>query len=336
MIALAPQKTPIGCEPTEALKRISNRLSELQARLFKHYRIKTIHIGAGSSLAVLDHCLEGKELVMRDLDIFACLGREMTEEIACKMGQLLESPEIGRFSAHDVRPRRRGNPGLPLPEAFDYNAGFGFFMIDDANAILDLTVFHSDADMQLNGIMNVDKVRIRLDYGTTLEQQLAPLFAENTPALGEVGIDDSHDGYRSWQAGTPELANEFDVRRAPLQTILRIIRTFAKFSFPSISVRTCDQLRQLMADSEDNSVAFHTIRGLIKMLNDRNAIWQLKLLRDLGGLRKIGGVARQKLEQLFLVLERFDSAPDEILGLVKMTARELAEVERQMKLQGAV
>jgi hypothetical protein len=209
-------------------------------------------------------------------------------------------------------------------------------MIDDDDAILDLTVFHSDADMELNGIMNVDKVRIRLDYGTSLEQQLSPLFAENIPALDEVGIDDPHGGYRSWQAGTAELANEFDVRRAPLQTILRIIRTFAKFSFPSISEPTCEQLRQLMADSEDNSVAFHTIRGLIKMLNDRNAIWELKLLRDLGGLRKIGGVARQKLEQLFLVMERFESAPEVIHGLLKTTARELAAVEHQMKLQGAV
>lgn len=336
MIALASQQETGIQTPSEALTRVSDRLTALQARLFAGYGISTIYIGAGSSLAVLDHCLDGKDLVMRDLDIFACLGKEMTESTAFEMGRSLESAEIGRFSAHDVRPRRRGNPNLPLPEAFDYNAGYGFFMLDEADAILDLTVFHTEEDMLLNGIMNVDKVRIRLDVGTSLVEQLAPLFEMGVGGLGEIGLEDPHGGYRCWRAGTAELANEFDVRRAPLQTILRIIRTFAKFPKPSISGRTCDQLRRLMADSEDNSVAFHTIRGLIKMLNDRNAVWELKLLRDLGGLRKIGGIARQKLEQLFQILERFDRASEVVGGLLKSTAVQLADVEHQMKLEGAV
>lgn len=336
MIAHAPRNPSKLRTPSGSLAKISNRLSALQAKLFAEYGISSIYIGAGSSLAVLDHCLEGKDLVMRDLDIFACLGKQMTRSIAHAMGRRLETPEIGRFSAHDVRPRRRGNPGLPLPQAYDYNAGFGFFMINEDETILDLTVFHSDDDMLLNGIMNVDKVRIRLEFGTSLLDQFAPLFDSESPDFGDLGIEDFHGGYRSWQAGTAELANEFDVRRAPLQTILRIIRTFAKFSVPSISEMTRDQLERLMAESEDNSVAFHTIRGLIKMLNDRNAIWELRLLRDLGGLRKIGGVARRQLEELFQVLERFDFASDVAEVLIKATARQLAEIEHQMKLEGVI
>lgn len=321
--------------PSVDLIRISNRLAAIQSILFAEYGVATIHIGAGSSLAILDHCLEGKELVMRDLDVFVCLGSEMTEAIAFEMGRKLQSPEAGRFSEHDVRPRRRANPDLPLPEAFNYNAGFGFFLIDDRDAILDLTVFHTHDDMLLNGIMNIDKVRIRLDHRVALVEQLAPLFDSTAPDFQAAGIDDPHGGYRSWQAGTAELANEFDVRRAPLQTILRIIRSFAKFSVPSISKATRDQLGRLLDGSDDDSVAFHTIRGLIKMLSDRNAVWELKLLRELGGLKKIGGIARQKLEQLFHVFDRSDCASDVVDGMLRSTASQLAQVEHQMKLQGS-
>ncbi len=78
---------------------------------------------------------------MRDLDIFVCWNEEITEIIACKLGKQLESREIGSFSRLDVRPRRRANPRLSLPDAFNYNAGFGFFMLDDMGSILDLSIF---------------------------------------------------------------------------------------------------------------------------------------------------------------------------------------------------
>ena len=271
---------------------------------------------------------------MRDLDIFACIEEEMTADKARTMGQYLESPEIGRFSQHDVRPRRRGNPNLPTPEAYDYNAGFGLFLVDDADTILDLTVFHSHADLLLNGIMNVDRVRIRLEHGTNLVQQLMPLLRAENTNLPSVGVEDEFAGYPSWVNSSAELVNEFDVKRAPLETILRIIRGFAKFDRPNLTENTEAKLRRLMSLAEENIRSFYSIRGLIKILNDRNVVWELQVLRQIGGLKKLGGQGRKEIENLLRLIDRFGCDTIAVQDEVREARIRLEKLEHEMKLEG--
>ena len=332
MIALPIQTKKFAF--SQELNRVSRRLNALQNMLFEKYGIDTIYIGAGSSLAVLDHVLQGKELVMRDLDTFACIEEEMTADKARTMGQYLESPEIGRFSQHDVRPRRRGNPNLPAPEAYDYNAGFGLFLVDDADTILDLTVFHSHSDLLLNGIMNVDRVRIRLEHGTSLVEQLAPLLTIEEVSLVTAGVEDEFAGYKSWTNSSAELVNEFDVKRAPLETILRIIRGFAKFARPNLTESTEFKLRRLMSLAEENNRSFYSIRGLIKILNDRNVVWELQVLRRIGGLKKLGGQGRQEIENLLRLIDRFENDTITIQDEIHEARVRLEKLEHEMKLEG--
>jgi hypothetical protein len=334
-VPVSDRPQPSGIASTE-LQRISDRLAALQKRLLDHYGIDTLYVGAGSALAILDHCLEGKALVMRDLDVFICLGEEMTAAKAFEMGPVLAGEDTGAFFEHDVRPRRRGNPRLPVPAALEYNTGFGLFLIDESGEVLDLTVFHSRDDMMLNGIMNVDMVRIPLTTGETLVEKLQPLTCGNTCCPRDTGVEDEFGGYASWQNCTAELVNEFDLQRAPLQTILRVIRTFAKFPNPRISEETRMQLRQALARDADGNCAFYTVRNLIKVMNDRNATWELDLLREIGGERKVGGAAREQLQRIYRMLDRFGHRSREVEQTLRQAIAELSGVEHQMKLQGVV
>ncbi|MCA9200117.1 MAG: hypothetical protein KDA87_21410 [Planctomycetales bacterium] len=337
MIAFASNLAqPASGVDSPELANISDRLAALLELLYQHYGIESLYIGAGSSLAILDHCLFADPLVMRDLDIFVCFGQEMTAETAHEMGRRLASAETGEFSAHDVRPRRRANPELPTEAAYNYNAGFGLFLIDKARQILDLTVFHSHQDMLLNGIMNVDKVRIKVSRKRSLVQQLSHLNDDTPLSLRQADVEDEFHGYHSWRSESAELINEFDVKRAPLQTTMRIIRTFAKFARPTISESTKQRLGTLMAANEPNSTAFYTVRGLIKLLADRHAAWELQLLREIGGIPKIGGIARQHLTKYFQLADRFGHQSTGVQQLRQAIREDLLRLEHEMKLQGAV
>ena len=86
------------------------------------------------------------------------------------------------------------------------------------------------------------------------------------------------------------------------------------------------------SEQEDNS-AFYTIRGLIKLLGDRNAVWGLKLLRELGGLNKVGVSVRQHLEPLLLCLDAPVHA-GELRQMCLRIVQELSDRELEMKLEG--
>ncbi len=66
-----------------------------------------------------------------------------------------------------------------------------------------------------------------------------------------------YQGYRSWQANSAELINELELHRAPLENYLRIIRTFAKFTSPSISDSTCQKLTRVMLEAQNDSQTFY-------------------------------------------------------------------------------
>jgi hypothetical protein len=319
----------------DKLIRVSERLALLQKALFELCGIETIYIGAGSSISLLDHCVYGDEIAMRDLDIFACLDAEVTREFAFELGQKLQQydEDLGIFSEHDVRPRRRGNPGLTGDDSQNYNAGFGLFLIDSEDELLDLTLFHSRDDMLLNGILDVDRIRIPLTPTERLADKLQPIKRHDPSSVRFAGIEDEHGGYDNWTQRSARVVNRFDVFRAPLLTSIRIIRSFAKHGQPALPDPALNLMSEAVSTTEP-SQSFHVLRGVIKMLSDDNGLSQLEVFRAVGGIEKVELSLRKHLSHVISVIDKFGVAAREARKVVKETVGILKEEEHRWKLSG--
>lgn len=271
---------------TDSITALSRMISSIQKDLHSKFGIDKIYIGGGSSLAILDHVTQGKPISYRDLDIFVVAGQKVTSELAEKIGRQLESDLIGTYSGKDLRPRPRGNPELNRKESAKYNAGYGFFWTKENEAV-DLSIFHSEKDLRLNGIFNIDEVMIPLDYKTSL----AKLVAKSRTGLPP--LDDPDQGYESWKEKNPEVVHWAEVQRDPQLQAIRMIRSYAKLGVVKLPSEVTTKLAKLVESSGETQI-FQVTRGLIKLLADPGAAEELKSLSKLGIFKGVSP-ALQKL-----------------------------------------
>lgn len=268
-------------EAEKAVKDISDWLKVFQDGIKKKFGVDEVYIGGGSSRAILDAIYQNSMPDMRDLDIFIVLNKEVTFENSKEIGQTLESTDLGRFAENDLRPRPRSNPKL-LPDmkaALSHNAGYGFFWLKDKN-IFDLSVYHSRADLALNGILNFDMVMIPLR-----DQTLESWFVKNKnksveQLLKNNRIIDEHGGYVDWLKKDGKLINHLNVEADPFVISIRLTRSFAKIGRIGLPEGLAKDLTQALNRQPKNRLQI--VRNLEKMLEDKVAYSELKTLQSIG------------------------------------------------------
>jgi hypothetical protein len=209
------------------LNRLSQQISQVQQVIKDQLGISTVYIVGGSSRAVLDTIYGSKPLQMRDLDLFATAGGRATRG---KVRQLADAMSRFGFQAKAPERRPRGNPALGRA-GINYNAGFGVFLRRPRGngPYLDLTLLHDERALRLNGPLNIDRIRIPIHHGETLEsvvKQMRGLTYDQAVARGMV-VDES-GGFRSWRTGSPRMTNWGDVWSDVERMKPRLVKSYLK------------------------------------------------------------------------------------------------------------
>lgn len=268
-----PDQTLANERSAESYSKELQLISEVAHQI---YGSDEIYIAGGTARALIQHALIGTPFEFRDFDIVLSANQEVTAETARSMGLILEKSGLGKFSAENLRSRPRFNPALEQAAAAKYNAGFGFYMISQDSIEFDISVFHSEEALNLNGILDVDKIRIKIGPN----ENLAELISDKAKFLARI-----HDPAGGLDAilrgGIPKIVKWEALKADPTNVTIRVIRGFAKFNalpvdeFQSLKIRNL-----LQADKKGNPLQMS--RNLLKLLEDKDWAVEYRALVDVG------------------------------------------------------
>lgn len=255
--------------------------SEFQAQLQmildvarETYGVDEISIGGGTARALIQHVMLGTSFEFRDFDIVFSAHREVTRESAQRMGLELERRGLGKYSAENLRPRPRYNPNLPREEALRYNAGFGFYVISPEQLEFDISIFHSNAAMELNGILDTDKLRIRIKSGSNISQIL-----RNRESFLNALADPQEGVNAALGLRQPRIVNWGALEAEPANVLIRITRGLAKFGALPYDELTLRKIREAI-QNRPNESPLQLARNLLKLFEDRT--WLLSFQNLVG------------------------------------------------------
>ena len=116
---------------------------------------------------------------MRDLDIFVVANQEVTESFVEKIGAHIECVQFGYFSRKDLQSRPHVPLDKPVLTRNHYVAGLVYIGFRTNGEILDLSVYHTKDELDLNGIFDIDSVQTLLPDCEQLPYDLPLLHLEN-------------------------------------------------------------------------------------------------------------------------------------------------------------
>jgi hypothetical protein len=260
------------------VRRLSAIITQVAGTLRERFGLENLFIGGGSAPALLDHIYFGTPLRMRDLDLICVAGRLVDERLARKAGEACETPDL-RFLPRYVYPRLRSRNQHEM-----MTAGWG--TIWDANGVeVDLSIFHDDATLRLNGLLNVDRILIPLSPDMTLIEIASRMMLAGSPeaALAERLYVDPHHGYTSWHNRHPRIIAWTAVHASPIESAIRIVRCCTnKLHLHRIHTDLADPLRDAIARGNNRGDRFLRVRNVIKLLHDDRAGAELEMLHELG------------------------------------------------------
>jgi hypothetical protein len=274
---------PVGARPlhqTKALpiRRLSSILASVAAELRDRYGLTRLYVGGGSAVALLDHLFAGAALRMRDFDMFLVADRPVDRELARGVGEALDSAEM-RFLPKYVYARRRTHSAREPVVA-------GWGALWDAHGVeVDLSIFHDDAALELNGLMNVDRILIPLPSDKTLNEIAAAILMTGSPeaAIVEGLVADPCGGYASWVHRSPAIVAWNAIHAAPIECSMRIVRTCAsKLHVARLHSELADPLRAAILWGHERGDPFLRVRGFVKLLHDDRAGVELEMMHALG------------------------------------------------------
>lgn len=276
------------------VRQLSSILEVVAAELRSAFGLTKLAVGGGSAPALLDHLFSGSALRMRDFDLVLVADRPVDKELAVRIGEALDSPDL-RFLPRYVYPRRRsrGEPELWL-------AGWGCLW-DVHGTEVDLSIFHDDAALDLNGLMNVDRIRIPLPAHTSLNGVAAEMLtAGSADAAIRAGLAcDPCNGYESWVDRSPRIVAWSAIRASPIECSVRIVRTCAsKLLISRLPPEMADPVRDIIAEGHERGDRFIRVRTLVKLLHDDRAGAELEMMHDLGIFRHWLPDVGDKIERL--------------------------------------
>jgi hypothetical protein len=265
-----------------SVRQLSSILAIVAAELRDRFGLTQLAIGGGSAPALLDHLFSGSALRMRDLDLVLIANQPVEEELARRVGQALDSPEM-RFLPRYVYPRRRSRgEDTPL-----WVAGWGLIW-DVGGVEVDLSIFHDGPALELNGLMNVD--RILIPFGTNMSLNkiaAAMLMAGSSEAAMEAGlIHDPCGGYAGWLHRAPAIVAWNAILASPVECAIRIVRACAqKLHLGHLRAELADPLRAAILQGYEQGDRFIRVRSLVKLFHDDRVGVELEMLHELGAFR---------------------------------------------------
>ena len=259
------------------VRRLSAIITQVATTLQYTFGLDNLSIGGASAPALLDHIFSGNALRMRDFDLIVVANRTVDESLARRIGEALDSPDL-RFLPRYVYPRLRCNDDNELVIA-------GWGLIWDAHGVeVDLSIFHDDAALQLNGLMNVDRILIPLPHTKSLAEIAARMILAGSPSasFAEGLIEDPHSGYASWLVHHPKIVAWNAVNASPIESAIRIIRACTnKLHLHHIHDDLADPLREAIVRGHHRGDRFLRVRNLVKLLHDDRAGAELEMLHEL-------------------------------------------------------
>lgn len=260
------------------VRRLSGILALVASELRESHGLTRLAIGGSSAPALLDHLFAGGALKMRDFDLIAVAESPVDEDLVRRIGSALDGPEL-RFLPRYIYPRMRAREDREL-----WMAGWG--AIWDAQGMeVDLSIFHDDAALALNGLMNIDRILIPLGGATSLNEIAARMLtAGSAEAALERGLfDDPWGGYASWVHRSPAIVAWNAIHAAPIECAIRIVRSVAnKLHLHHLHAEVADPLRAALIVGHQRGDRFVRVRNLVKLFHDERAGVELEMLHALG------------------------------------------------------
>lgn len=259
------------------VRRLSGILALVADELRERFGLTRLAIGGSSAPALLDHLFAGGALKMRDFDLIAVANRPVTEDLVRAIGSALHSDEL-RFLPRYIYPRMRARGDGKL-----WQAGWG--VIWDADGMeVDLSIFHDERALALNGLMNIDRILIPFADATLNDIAARMLAAGCATAALERGLyTDQWGGYESWVHRSPAIVAWHAVFAAPLECAIRIVRAAAnKLHLRELHAEVADPLSAAVRDGHALGDRFVRVRNLVKLFHDERAGIELEMLHALG------------------------------------------------------
>ncbi len=275
------------------IKRLSSIFASVAAALRDRYGLTRLYVGGASAPALLDHLFAGAALRMRDFDMFVVADRPVDRELAQGIGEALDSAEL-RFLPKYVYARRRTHSAREPVVA-------GWGVVWDAQSLeADLSIFHDDTALELNGLMNVDRIFIPLPPDKTFNEVAAAILTTGSAeaAIAAGLVEDRCGGYASWVHRSPAIVAWNDIHASPIDRATRIVRTCVnKLHLARLHPEIADPLRAAILWGHERGDPFFRMRSFIKLLHDDRAALELEMMRSLGAFKhwlpEIGDVIEQ-------------------------------------------
>jgi hypothetical protein len=263
------------------VRRLSSILASVSAALRDRFGLTRLALGGGSAPALLDHLFSGNALRMRDLDLILVADRPVDQDLARRVGEALDSPDL-RFLPRYIYPRRRTRS-----EREPVIAGWGTLW--DAHGVeVDLSIFHDDGALELNGLMNIDRILIPIPPETTLNEIAAGMLIAGTAEQAIVNglVKDVCGGYASWAHRSPAIVAWNAIHAAPIEASMRIVRACAsKLHLGHLRAELADPLRAAILWGHERGDRFLRVRGIVKLFHDDRAGAELEMMHALGAFQ---------------------------------------------------
>jgi hypothetical protein len=260
------------------VRRLSAVLSRVASELKDSFGLTRLAIGGSSAPALLDHLFTGSALKMRDFDLILIADRPVDEKLVRTIGGAVDSADI-RYLPRYIYPRMRADEHEQL-----VTAGWGAIW-DAAGMEVDLSVFHDESALCLNGLMNVDRILIPFGADTSLNEIAARMLTmETAEAALEAGLFcDPWGGYASWVHRSPVIVAWNAIHAAPIECAIRIVRSSAnKLHLNALRSEIADPLRAALITGHERGDRFLRVRNLVKLFHDDRAGVELEMLHALG------------------------------------------------------
>lgn len=318
LAGLALVATLALAQPTD-YRATAAEFKALQSRLYRTHGIADVYVSGGSAIALLDAAYANVPYSIRDLDFIVVANRSVTEGVARSIARSLLPKD--KKDEIQVWPMPRTNPALKPPHDVNYVAGYGFEIKRPGQATLDVNVMHSFDDTRLNGALDIERVKVKVNRNESLDDVVEKLrrlgSPENAARAGLLWDEDG--GYKAWRNHSLSVVNWGPIERNPENWALRLTRALEKTGAKALPPDVEKRLRTLM-QSQTSRDRQQLLRNLEKNLIDASAARQLKRMAGWSALeglspalqrhiessdvttleRELGGVPHERLERLLM------------------------------------
>jgi hypothetical protein len=264
-----------------SVRQLSGILARVAAELRDRFGLTLLAIGGGSAPALLDHLFNGTALRMRDFDLVLIADAPVEENLARQIGEALDSHDM-RFLPRYVYPRRRSRGEGDL-----WVAGWGTLW-DVHGVEVDLSIFHDETALELNGLLNIDRIRIPFGTRDSLNEVAAAMLTMGCPmAAIEAGLAlDPCGGYQSYAQRTPQIVAWNAILASPIECAIRIVRACAqKLQLNQLHPELADPLSGAIIVGHERGDRFIRVRSLVKLFHDDRVGVELEMLHALGAFQ---------------------------------------------------